>query len=384
MPHGEVRSLPVVAPLVSVVVTNHNYGRFLGEALESALNQEYAAVEVVVVDDASTDDSREILRSFGSRVKVLFADCHNQAGASAVGFAACAGDIVIFLDADDVLLPSAAGRAAAALDVPGAVKVHWPVTTVDENGRSLGGHLPLDPLPSGDLRARLLEVGPGAVAFSPGTGNAWTRSFLSRVLPAPADEYRVGFDAYLAGLAPLYGVVIAEEEAHSLYRLHASGNWSALSFVDRLEHDLAVDAVTRKCVADHCARLGIDADPERWRVTSWFHQLASALDELDPFAAGRTVALIDEDQWGVDGSVGWTARHFPEHDGLYWGLPASDADALAELDRAIADGATRLVVAWSAFWWLDYYAEFFASVRSRFPTLLSTERVVVFDLAGGD
>ena len=50
------------------------------------------------------------------------------------------------------------------------------------------------------------------------------------------------------------------------------------------------------------------------------------------------------------------------------------------LDRAIAAGASRLVVAWSAFWWLDYYAEFARSVRSRFPLLLSTERVQVFDL----
>jgi hypothetical protein len=335
---------------------------------------------VVVVDDASTDDSRDVLRSFGSRVTALFADCRSQAGASAIGFRACVGEMVIFLDADDVLRPSAAGRAAAALDVPNVVKVHWPVETVDEAGQSLGGRLPLDPLPSGDLQARLLEVGPGAVAFSPGTGNAWTRAFLSRVLPAPPGEYRVGLDAYLAGLAPLYGVVVADEESHSLYRLHPAGNWSALSFLDRLEHDLAVDAVTRKCVADHCQALGIDADPERWRVTSWFHQLSSAMDELDPLVSGRTVALIDEDQWGLDGSVGWTARHFPEHDGVYWGLPASDADALAELDRAVADGATRLVVAWSAFWWLDYYAEFFRSVRSRFPTVLSTDRVLVFDL----
>jgi len=372
----------VTAPLVSVVVTNHNYGRFLGEALESALAQEYADVEVVVVDDASTDDSQEVLRSFGSRVTAIFGTYGGQAAATTAGFDACSGAVVIFLDADDVLLPSAAGRAAAVLDVPGAVKVHWPVLTVDASRRPLG-RLPLDPLPSGDIRTHLLEVGPGAVAFSPTSGNAWTRAFLSRVLPPPAGKYRVGFDAYLAALAPLYGPVDADEEPHSLYRLHGAGNWAALSFFDRLEHDLAVDQVTRQCVADHCALLGIEADPERWLKTSWFHRLASALDDLDPFVRSRTVAFIDEDQWGVDESVGWTARHFPEHDGMYWGLPASDADALTELDRAIADGATRLVVTWSAFWWLDYYTEFFESVRSRFPTLLSTDRVVVFDLDSG-
>ena len=370
----------MAGPLVSVVVTNHDYGRFLGQALDSALTQEYEPVEVVVVDDGSTDDSRDVLRPFSAQVTTLFGTYGGQAAAANAGVAASSGDVVILLDADDVLLPSAAGRAAAALDVPGAVKVHWPVETVDASGRSLGGRLPLDPLPAGDLRAHLLDVGPGAVTFPPTSGNAWTRAFLSRVMPAPAGQYRIGLDAYLAGLAPLYGVIDADEEPHSLYRLHPSGNWSALSFFDRLEHDLAVDAVTRQCVADHCALLGIHADPERWRETSWFHQLSSAIAEIAPFVRGRTVALIDEDQWGIDQSVGWTARHFPEHDGMYWGLPANDADALAELDRAIAAGASRLVVAWSAVWWLDYYSEFARSVRSRFPLLLSTERVQVFDL----
>ena len=372
--------MAVAAPLVSVVVTNHNYGRFLGDALESALAQEYSPVEVIVVDDDSNDDSRDVLRSFGSRVTAIAGSYGGQAAASNMGFPASSGDVVIFLDADDVLLPSAAGRAAAMLDVPGAVKVHWPVELVDASGRKLGRRLPLDPLPSGDLRAHLLEVGPGAVAFSPTSGNAWSCAFLSRVMPIPADRYRFGLDTYLAGLAPLYGLVEADEVVRTLYRQHPWSNWSALSFRDRLDLDLAQEAVTRRCVAEHCARLGIEADPQRWRETSWFNNLSTSIDELAPFVRGRTVALIDEDQWGVDDSVGWTARHFPEHDGMYWGLPANDADALAELDRAIAAGATRLVVAWSAFWWLDYYAEFARSVRSRFPLLLSTERVQVFDL----
>src|SRR5438270_2752465 len=147
---GEVPSVAVAAPLVSVVVTNHNYGRFLGDALESALAQEYSPVEVIVVDDDSNDDSRDVLRSFGSRVTAIAGSYGGQAAASNMGFPASSGDVVIFLDADDVLLPSAAGRAAAMLDVPGAVKVHWPVELVDASGRKLGRRLPLDPLPSGD------------------------------------------------------------------------------------------------------------------------------------------------------------------------------------------------------------------------------------------
>jgi glycosyltransferase involved in cell wall biosynthesis len=371
----------MAAPLVSVVVTNHNYGRFLGQALESALAQDYAPVELVVVDDGSTDDSRDVLRSFGPRVTAVFEDCGGQAAAAGAGFAASEGEVVIFLDADDVLLPSAAGRAAAVLGVPGAVKAHWPLEAIDASGRGLGIRYPRDPLPAGDLRDWLAQEGPGAVPFSPTSGNAWTRAFLSQVMPVPAGKYRLCFDLYLAGLAPLYGLVVADDEPHGLYRLHPASNWSALSFRDRLDLHTSQDEVTRECVAEHCTRLGIAADPERWRESSWLRRLSLAVDELSPLVAGHTVVLVDEDEWGVDGSVGWTPRPFLERDGVFWGPPADDDGALAELDRAIAAGATRLVVAWPAFWWLDFYTEFTESVRSRFPLVLSTERVQVFDLS---
>jgi glycosyltransferase involved in cell wall biosynthesis len=55
-------------PLVSIVVNNFNYERFLREAIDSALAQTYAPVEVVVVDDGSTDSSRDIIASYGDRL----------------------------------------------------------------------------------------------------------------------------------------------------------------------------------------------------------------------------------------------------------------------------------------------------------------------------
>jgi glycosyltransferase involved in cell wall biosynthesis len=370
----------MTAPLVSVVVTNHNYGRFLGESLRSALSQTWPAVEVVVVDDGSTDDSRKVLRSFEGKVVAVLQDCGGQAAAAGAGLEASSGDVVIFLDADDVLLPSAAERAAVLLSAPGVAKAHWHVETIDEQGRPLGGRFPVDPLPAGDLREWLLDVGPGAVPFPPTSGNAWARAFLSRVMPVPEGAFALGLDAYLAALAPLYGRVEADQGSHSQYRLHSSSNWWGKALRERLQLDVERDELTRLHLAEHCRALGIDADPERWLEASWFRKLALTLDEIEPCVAGHTVVLVDEDQLGIDNSLSWQPRPFREHAGMYWGPPSDAAEARTELERAISEGATRLVVAWPAFWWLDYYREFFDWVGTRFGALLMTDRVHVFDI----
>src|ERR1700757_584817 len=65
----------------TVVINNYNYGQFLGTAIESALGQTYANTEVVVVDDGSTDDSREIIASYGDRVRAVLKSNGGQASA---------------------------------------------------------------------------------------------------------------------------------------------------------------------------------------------------------------------------------------------------------------------------------------------------------------
>src|SRR5215217_1250210 len=100
MGHG-----PTHEPFVSVVVNNYNYGRFLGEAIDSALAQTYPRTEVVVVDDGSTDDSCSVIAGYDGRVVPVLKENGGQASAFNAGFAASRGDIVIFLDADDYLFP---------------------------------------------------------------------------------------------------------------------------------------------------------------------------------------------------------------------------------------------------------------------------------------
>ena len=87
-------------PLISIVIHNFNYGRFLAHCIDSALAQSYPHCEVIVVDDASTDGSRAVLERYADRVRIVYqAANRGQGGAFNAGFRASRGSIVMFLDA---------------------------------------------------------------------------------------------------------------------------------------------------------------------------------------------------------------------------------------------------------------------------------------------
>ena len=143
---------------VSVIVNNYNYGRFLGDAIDSALAQTYTPLEVLVVDDGSTDESREVIASYGDRIIPVLKENGGQASAFNAGYATSQGDAVIFVDADDALLPRAAELAVEQLK-PGVSKVHWPLWRADQNLESTGLQIPAEELPFGDLREITMRDG---------------------------------------------------------------------------------------------------------------------------------------------------------------------------------------------------------------------------------
>ncbi len=105
-----------MSELVSIVVTCHNYGRFLTEAIESALAQTYPRCEVIVVDDGSTDDSLEVANRYRDRVTVIAQEHAGVERACNRALEETSGEYVTRLDADDIFEPTYVEELLARLN----------------------------------------------------------------------------------------------------------------------------------------------------------------------------------------------------------------------------------------------------------------------------
>lgn len=123
---------------VSVVIPTHNHAAYLRQAIDSALAQTSAPVEVIVVDDGSTDETPRILADYGARIHAIRQSTAGVSVARNAGIAAAAGDLIALLDSDDSWAPTKLERQIARLSAdPGVGLVHCGSERVDEAGRRL-------------------------------------------------------------------------------------------------------------------------------------------------------------------------------------------------------------------------------------------------------
>lgn len=93
------------SPLITCIVPVYNGERFVAETIESMLAQTYRPIEVIVVNDGSTDSTPDVLGQFADRINVINQENAGQAAARNRGIEAANGDFIAFLDADDLWLP---------------------------------------------------------------------------------------------------------------------------------------------------------------------------------------------------------------------------------------------------------------------------------------
>jgi glycosyl transferase family 2 len=305
--------------MLSIVITNYNYERYLSIAVESALAQSPPR-QVVVVDDGSTDRSRSILSEYGDRIEIIEKENGGQASAFYAGFLAATGDVIIFLDADDLLYPSCADVVRNHL-VPGASKVQFRLDTIGPNGENRNLPFPyyhpgMDPE---FVFRRLVETGwyPCPVT----SGNAWSHEYLAKVLPIDP-RCHGNADGYLNILAPLYGKVISVLEVLGAYRVHGSNFWASqdagLSSWRYLKHEIQRHAVLKEHSERLQVRIREDAllnSPQHLenrmrslRFTRNLHPVPQDRRAALLVRSLRTLALSRD--LGFTGRLAWTAYLF--------------------------------------------------------------------------
>ena len=186
--------------LVSIIINNFNYESFLAEAIDSALNQTYSHTEVIVVDDGSTDNSQKIILSYGDRITPVFKENGGQASAFNAGFAASKGDIICFLDSDDVFLPEKVAEIVNLFaEHPDIGWCFHSLNLVDKRSEELVGV-------SREKISRkcnfTTQIKHGKLPFypPPTSGLCFQRSLIKSILPM-TESLKRGADRYLVVIA---------------------------------------------------------------------------------------------------------------------------------------------------------------------------------------
>lgn len=216
-------------PLVSTIINNYNYGHFLREAIDSVLNQTYSHTEIIVVDDGSTDNSREIIANYKDRIIPVLKDNGGQASAFNAGVAASKGYIICFLDADDIFLPE---KVAKVVDVfRNYQDIGWCFHSQRVVDVDTGALLRISRESSSrecDFRPHIRR---GKESFiAPATsGLCLTHSLLEKILPLPESKtHKTAADRYIkvTALALSKGFFLAQEL--TIQRIHGDNAYTAM------------------------------------------------------------------------------------------------------------------------------------------------------------
>ncbi|MBI3548996.1 MAG: glycosyltransferase [Elusimicrobia bacterium] len=213
------------APFFSVVMDNFNYARFVSQAIDSILAQDFPHkdVEIIVVDDGSTDDSRDVVGRYKDRVRLIAQENRGQAGAFATGFAAAKGQVVACIDSDDTWHPNKLSAVAEAIEKPGIGIVQHFQRDVDVEGRPLPNSLPdwpdVDTLDD-FLDGRFINAAVSSLAFRRDV-------LVGNILPVPKDLFYL-HDDYLLKYGLFFTNIANIRRILGYHRIHGSNNWAQL------------------------------------------------------------------------------------------------------------------------------------------------------------
>jgi len=281
---------------VSVIIPTYNHAAFLPEALESVFAQTCSPLEVIVVDDGSTDETAEVLRVYERRIRVISQPNRGVAAARNAGAAVASGELLAFLDADDAWLPAKLERQVARFDgEPEIGLVHCGVAEVDGQGGQLRARL--DGM-EGWVSTEMLLFRRGVILGGGSAAVIRRATFVQaggfdEVLSTSADwdlYYRIGH-RYPVGFVP---------EVLVRYRIHSGNMHKNLD-------------VMRRDLLGAYAKVFSEQDPELQRLRRW------AYGRLHAMLAGSFFQAGEYGQFARHAVASVAAR--PGQAGYFFGYP---------------------------------------------------------------
>ena len=216
-------------PAASIIIDNFNYEKYVEQAVDSALAQDFSPLEIIVVDDGSTDGSMNVLKQYGTRIKLIEKTNGGQASAFNAGIAAAIGDVIFFLDADDFFDPKKVGEIVSRFNVIGYDKpamVHHRLRVVDDIGRGDEGKL------LGKLHDDGINLAGYAAKYRylrflapPTSGLSINKKMASMLFPIPERGVKTSADDFIVRGASILGRLYSIEPVLASYRVHGKNGW---------------------------------------------------------------------------------------------------------------------------------------------------------------
>ena len=207
--------------MVSVIIDNYNYAGFVGDAIKSVLNQTYTDWELIVVDDGSTDESRDIIESYCSsysdRIFPIYKENGGQASCFNAGVRLAKGDIIAFLDSDDTWKENKIERI---------VEAHKQSDYVGHEKEFSNGYKEIIHTEQADRRTYYLrKYGIGDSYDIITSTLSLGRKLAEKIFPMPEKEYRICADHYVKYLALYYENPLFLHEKLTEYRIHGNNGF---------------------------------------------------------------------------------------------------------------------------------------------------------------
>lgn len=390
---------------VTVAIPTYNRAELLRGCIESILGQDYQDLNLLVLDNASDDDTEEVVRSLAKQdQRIAYIRQETNLGFVRNWISTIElnkSQYLTIVPDDDLLLPGFISESVQALDKHPSAGFSLALPSfIDKNGAILNQKHDAGDMPDGLINGLdyidLCIAWRGSSIYPATT--MMRAAALAEVGSFDSPHSWNTIDSNLSfRLASRFDIVFLRQELAQI-RVHpgqlSDNPWQRFAVMAEsidaiaylLKSERAADPVYRQELAERLLAINARKSESIHHLVpklywSWTERLDLAIHELKALIPpGDTFILVDQDQWGGQILADRHAIPFIERDGQYWGPPADDETAIEELERSRQSKASFIVFGWTAFWWLYNYQKLHSYIISNFPCVLKNSRLVAFDL----